>query len=1216
MVTKLKSKPAEDVSRATFPIVGVVASAGGLDAFKQLLSEVPADCEMAFILVPHLDPTCESQMVELLARVSLLPVVEAQQGMLVEANHVYVIPSKNFLTISDGILQLSEPTASQRRETAIDFFLRSLARDQGERSIGIVLSGTGSHGTLGIRDIKLAGGMAIAQQPTTAEFDSMPSSIISEEIADYVLPPAEMSATLIQYMQQPYINRPEPSIRDAGTDDEHLEAILGQLRKHSQYDFGSYRKVMIMRRIQRRMGLHHLERLDQYVERLTSDPKEAIALYRDLLISVTAFFRDPDAFEALSDRLLPDLTARDSARFPFRVWVPGCATGEEAYSLALLLIECVDKRNHTDLELPSSVKRVQVFASDVDESAIVTARAGIYPSSITSDVSQDRLKRFFTKEDENHYQIGKQLRESIVFSCQNVINDAPFSKIDLISCRNLLIYLEPEMQRKVISLFHFSLADHGVLMLGPSESITNSEHLFEPISKKWRIFQKVKSSRRTRVPFPLAAVQGVHAVKTLQPPSLPPRQGYRELVEKSLLRIYAPATALINRRYEVLYVTGPLVDYLEFPPGEPNHNVLSMCRPGLRAKLRFACQKSIAEESDTEVTAQMKRGDDVVECNIRVHILRPRPEAESQLLICFADKSSVAPISSAADISLATDVKCSSYSDQLERELESNSEELSGVIEELESANEDLKTSNEEIMSMNEELQSANEELETSKEELQSLNEELSTVNLELLEKVTELNVANNDILNLIASTKIATLFLDKDLMIQRFTPLTVELLNLRPTDIGRPISDITTRFIDNCLLSDCRKVIQGSTPIQSEINGENSRLYLRRILPYRSHSDKVAGVVITFVDLTDRLALEKSLKQSKDHLQAILDSAADAILTVNGKGIIASLNPATENLFGYLREDVLGKSILSLLSSVDDKPPSAASPNQAFSMSKSGTGVYQELTARRKDGSNFAVELTVNRIDHLSLFIVVIRDVSQRKELQSRILSIASDEQRRIGQELHDGTQQELTGLSLIAGTIEDFLNEKAQTVDSENRPFAFAHAELSRLKISASKLVQGLKESNKHVQSLAHGIMPVQVDAEGLQSALTELASATSIEGKVACHFICTDCFEIKSNTVATHLYRIAQEAINNALRHGKANDIRVSLVADQHRIQLEVRDDGIGVDIAALNVSGKVNHGVGLQIMEYRASVIDGVLNVLAGNNSGTVVRCTIPRQRSLE
>lgn len=1201
---------------AGFPIAGVVASAGGLDAFKQFLSAVPVDSDMAFVLVPHLDPTHESQMVSILSNHSLLPVVQASQGMVVKSNQVYVIPSKYFLTIDAGVLQLSEPPTPQGRETAIDFFLRSLAKDQGERSIGIVLSGTGCHGTLGIRDIKVAGGMAIAQQPNTAEFDSMPSSVIREGLADYVLPPAEMPAVLIQYTRQPYLNHAQRLLPDdEPNESENLASILGQLRKHTRYDFSSYRKNMVLRRIQRRMGLRHLETLEQYVETISEDPKEATALYRDLLISVTAFFRDPDAYSALREQLLIALADRDASRFPFRIWVAGCATGEEAYSLALLLIECLDDLAESNRHPLDAHRLIQVFASDVDESAIAIARAGIYPASIAGDVSQDRLNRFFTQTEDGHYRIGKQLRESIVFSKQNLISDAPFSKLDLISCRNLLIYLEPEMQQKVISLFHFALADDGLLMLGPSESIAQTDPLFDPISRKWRVFKRVSSSRRNRMPLPLGASRGLNGTGELECVDFPPRQTYKELVEKALIDFYAPATVLVNRRYELLYMTRQLVDYLEFPAGEPNLNLLSMCRPGLRTKLRFACQKVFSEEADVGIETQLKRGKDSIDCEVRIRLLKSRIESESLLLISFKDRAigENRYVSSSPELH---DSNQSSYTEQLERELKSNSEELGGVIEELEGTNEDLKTSNEEIMSMNEELQSANEELETSKEELQSLNEELSTLNLELLEKVTELDVANNDILNLLSSTEIATLFLDSQLLIQRFTPPTVKLLNVRSSDIGRPLSDITTRFVDASLLTDCRRVIREGLPIQGEIEVEESRMYLRRVLPYRSHGDQILGAVITFVDLTDRLVLEKSLKQSNSHLLAILDSAVDAILTVDNQGVVSRINPATERLFGYAAGDLIGKPFMFLVSAeAEGYKSEPSSEMQMRPMSFFGTGNFLEIPARRKDASVFDAELAVSRIDHLQLYIVVIRDVSQRKSLQKKVLEIASDEQRRIGQELHDGTQQELFGLSLIAATIRDFLKSSLESASDNQQDCVIDRGQLTRLEFNASKLVDGLSVANRHVQALSHGIMPVQIDVEGLISALTELARETSIDDKVSCHFVHSGSLTNQSNTVATHLYRIAQESINNAIRHGSAKNIFVSFSVDQHQVQLEISDDGTGLDLSAIQPGNKTHRGAGLQIMEYRANIIGGKLSIFAGADNGTIVRCTLPGVRAL-
>ena len=1109
MATELLSKPIRPASPTRFSIVGVVTSAGGLTALKQLLGAVEVDCGMAFVLVPHLDPKQDSQMVAILSRDCVLPVVEATDAMVPEANHVYVIPSKFYMTIRDGAFQLNEPTEPEVRETAIDIFLRSLAKDQGEHSIGIVLSGTGSHGTLGIRDIKLAGGMAIAQEPSTAEFDTMPASVIREGLSDYVLSPAEMPATLKRYMRQPYLNSAASPTLEIPADDSPLDAVFELLRKHTRFDFRCYRKAMVLRRIQRRMGLRQLETSAQYVLRLKDDPTEITALYRDLLISVTAFFRDPESYEALSAELRTKLVIRDADHFPLRVWVPGCATGEEAYSLAILLIECLDDRSEGSDDRPSISKPIQLFASDVDETAIATARTGIYPTSISTDVSKDRLKRFFMKAEDAHYQIGKQLRDAIVFSRQNVINDPPFSKLDLISCRNLLIYLEPEMQQRVLALFHFALVDDGLLVLGPAESLGEASDLFKPVSKKWRIFQKLPTKRRSQVAFPIATTNTTHSPQVNASIKISPRQAFKNLVEKSIITHHAPATVLVNRRYEVLYVTGPMVDYLEFPDGELTQSLLAMCRPGLRTKLRFACQKCIADETDSTFVTAVQRGEDSVQCGVHVRVAKLPGDAETLLLVNFVDEpsrsfnstNSKRPRGYFARLLHRIRMRSSnSWRDrpqqtperdhvhQLEQELQVNSEELGGVIAELEGANEDLKTSNEEVMSMNEELQSSNEELETSKEELQSLNEEFSTVNLELLDKVNALDVANNDILNLIASTEIATLFLDTALHIQRFTPPSVALYNLRLTDLGRPLADITPRFDDAELHGDCQKVVEGSAPIEREIVGHNSRLYLRRILPYRSRGDQVAGVVITFVDLTDQLTLERSLKESEDH-----------------------------------------------------------------------------------------------------------------------ILKVATEEQQRIGQELHDGTQQELTGLSLIAGSIEDLFAQKVQAVGDAHDSISFSHEEMLRCMETSSKLVRGLNEANRHVQSLSHGIMPVQIDAQGLQSALTELASATTMIGKVACSFVQHGAPSIESNTVATHLYRIAQEAVNNALRHGNATDIRISLSTNQDQTELEVSDNGVGVDEAKLRQHRR--EGKGLKIMEYRAHVIGGVLSISPGNNDGTIVQCSI-------
>lgn len=466
-------------SQADFPIVGIVASAGGLDAFKRFFKAMPADSGMAFVLIPHLDPTHESLMVGLLSKLTPMPVVEASQGMVVQINRVYIIPPRNFLAISQGHLQLSEPPPQLGWQTSIDFFLRSLAQDQHERAIGIVLSGTGSHGALGIREIKLAGGMVMAQAPETAEYDQMPKNSIATGLIDCILPPEQMPAALVNYVEQPYLSSVGKTLTPSDDSTDLLNQVLTLLHAKTKYDFRSYRTAMLWRRIQRRMSLAHMDSISHYFDLLQQRPEEATALYKDLLISVTAFFRDPDAYAVLEQELIPGLIARQPPETPIRVWVPGCATGEEAYSIAMLLLEGISaaKKNIS----------LQIFASDIDDDAIEVARAGIYPACVISDVSTERMHKFFSAVDDNHYQVKKLLRESIVFSHQNLISDAPFSKLDFISCRNLLIYLRPEVQQQVIELFHFALAEDGCLLLGPSETMGRTTELFETVSKKWRV---------------------------------------------------------------------------------------------------------------------------------------------------------------------------------------------------------------------------------------------------------------------------------------------------------------------------------------------------------------------------------------------------------------------------------------------------------------------------------------------------------------------------------------------------------------------------------------------------------------------------------------------------------------------------------------------------------------------------------------------------------
>jgi two-component system, chemotaxis family, CheB/CheR fusion protein len=1217
-----------------FPIVGIVASAGGLDAFKKFFLAMPPDSGMAFVLIPHLDPSHESLMVGLLGKLTSMSVFEAGHDVNVQANCVYIIPPNKFMAIANGRLQLSEPKKQHAWETSIDFFLRSLALDQKERAIGIVLSGTGSHGALGIREIKLAGGMAIAQQPETAEYDQMPANAIATGQVDCVLPPEQMPAALLNYVEHPYLNNVGEVASLSAESTDLLNQVLTLLQSRTKYDFRCYRKAMVLRRIQRRMSLVHIDSLNVYLEMLQQRPEEITALYKDLLISVTAFFRDAEAYSVLEQELIPALIARHTTESPIRIWVPGCATGEEAYSIAMLLIE--------GIEATQSPRNIQIFASDIDQDAIDVARAGIYPASISGDISPDRLNRFFAMVDYSHYQVNKHLRDLIVFSHQNLIADAPFSKLDLISCRNLLIYLELELQQKVIAMFHFSLSADGYLLLGPSETIGKLSDLFETVSKKWRIYRRIGPTRRDLI--------GIPFIKTEERPLSVPhkltaashRKGLKELTERLVLNEYAPAVALVNRKFEVLYVTGPLVNYLEFPLGEMTKDLLAMARTGLRAKLRVACNNAIRDiRTIVDTEARVKRNGHYYYCAITVRPVSEAKDPDGLMLVVFQDRGTQQSLDEGrlADSAIASrsprgtspsEMEVHQYEDsalvqQLEFELKSMSEELHSTIEEMESTTEELKTSNEEIMSVNEELQSANEELETSKEELQSLNEELSMVNSQLQDKVAELEKATDNLMNLMSSTEIATIFLDTDLNIKQFTPPTKLLLNLRPSDIGRPFREIAPKFPDDPMLSECQQVLGSLTPLEREVQTNESTYYLRRILPFRTADHQLGGVAITFIDLTQRKQAEArqreadlqsigALQEGRERMAAILNTASDAIFTMDQQGKIEIINWATEALFGYTRDELIGQHASLLIPSTFGGDRSVNFNDFAESGQSQIMGTVREVVARRKNGSLFPAEIAMSKVNHLGLFTGILRDISDRKKLQSHILEIASDEQRRIGHELHDGTQQELTGLTLFAGTLCDYLESSTRTKTTGGEAWMFEEQDLDKLKQTAARLLQGLKEANQHVHALSHGIMPVLIDAEGLQPALVELAAVTNEQQKVHCHIAFSGSSSVDNNSTATELYRIAQEALNNALKHGLADDILISLSQQDQQIILEVCDNGVGIDPQVKNGPGKVKSGLGLRIMEYRASMLGGVLQVARNTGRGTTVRCIVPTTKA--
>jgi two-component system CheB/CheR fusion protein len=868
--------PASDQPAVDFPIVGIGASAGGLTAFEAFFSGMPSEIDpgMAFVLVQHLAPDHKSMLTDLIRRYTRMQVFEVEDGMTVQINCAYIIPPGRDMAFLNGALHLLDPAAPRGQRLPIDFFFRSLAQDQRERAIGIVLSGTGSDGTLGVRAIKGEGGIVMAQTPASTEYDGMPRSAIATGLVDFELSPAEMAAQLIAYTTYAF-GKPPRSATALPKAENALKKLFVLLRAQTGHDFSQYKPSTIRRRIERRMAVHQIESMESYVKFIQQSDEEVDALFRDMLIGVTNFFRDPEAFTAIEELVIPKLLAGKSADAAIRVWVPGCSTGEEAYSLAILLAEC-------QAALKKSFK-VQVFATDIDSRAIATARAGIYPPSIAAELTPERLARFFSPEpggtDGNPpaYRIHKIIRDMLVFSEQNVIKDPPFSRMDLISCRNLLIYLDADLQKGLIPLFHYALNPAGVLFLGTSETVGEFGDLFAALDRKQKIYQRKEDLLGTHSPGrgwflpPMTAPDAV-PLRSGELPVPPRRLPLRELTEQALLQQVIQAGALVNAHGDILYLHGRTGMYLEPPAGEACvGNVLKMAREGLRRDLTTALHKAaLTGETVLCPGLRVRTNGDFTTVNLIVRPVSATPAASPEpplyLIIleqAMAGKSDQSGNPAPSD---TPDTRITA----LQRELRAKEEYLQTANEELETSNEELKSSNEEMQSVNEELQSTNEELETSKEELQSVNEELATVNSELQTKVADLLRANNDMNNLMAGTGIATIFVDHQLRIQRFTPAATKIINLISGDIGRSVGHIVSNLTAyDSIIQDIQAVLDTLVPKEADMQTADGRWYTMRIQPYRTMDNVIEGVVLTFVDVTAARELQERLRKSEEILQA-----------------------------------------------------------------------------------------------------------------------------------------------------------------------------------------------------------------------------------------------------------------------------------------------------------------------------------------------------------
>ncbi|BBK44411.1 protein-glutamate methylesterase [Allostella vacuolata] len=884
-----------------FPVVAIGASAGGLDACRKLVAGLPPGIGMAFILVQHLDPTHESMMVDLLAGHTTMPVQQVVDGALLEPDHLYVIPPGRYLALVDGALHLSQPAARHGTRLPFDFLLNSMAAACAGRSVCIVLSGTGSDGSLGLQAIKQQGGLAIVQDPGEAGYDGMPRSAIATGMVDLVLPVDKIPEALVA--------------RGRGTDGVasaaaaapgfRLGEVVDLLRQKTSHDFRLYKPGTLQRRIERRMAMAAIEPsdMDRYLAILRDDRQERDLLAKDLLIHVTSFFRDPRVFDRLAQTVIPDLVRERAPDLPLRIWIAGCSTGEETYSITMLFREAI--------AAAGVAVKLQVFASDVDADAIAVAREGVYPHTIEAEVSAPRLARFFTKEKQG-YRVAPDVRAAVVFSVQDVLSDPPFSRIDLVSCRNLLIYLGPEAQAKVIALFHFALRPGGILLLGSAETPGNLEGRFAVLAKSERIYRHVGRSRPGEIGLLMGGGDGIRPLARPGQTAAASRETMlSDLCRRIVLDSYAPAAVLVTRRYQCLYLLGATDRYLRVASGHPSHDLLAMAPPGLRTKLRSAIQQ-VGLDHPQVTMAGGRVGAGTAAIRFRIDVRLVQGDGEELVLVAFVDEPTP-DLRRVRGLSLAERTRVG----ELELELEATRTELQGAIHNLELSSEEQRAINEEALSVSEEYQSTNEELLTSKEELQSLNEELTALNSQLQETLERQRTTSDDLRNVLYSTDVATLFLDIGLNIRFFTPATKALFNVLPADIGRPLADLHSLASDVGLPADVRTVLQNLSALDREIETEAGTCFNRRILPYRTHDNDVQGVVITFTDITDRKNAAKALDAAKRQADAA-NAAKSRFLAAASHDLRQPLQALTL-LHGLLAKTTQGDAGKRLLARLDE---------------------------------------------------------------------------------------------------------------------------------------------------------------------------------------------------------------------------------------------------------------------------------------------------------
>ncbi|MBI2873774.1 MAG: PAS domain S-box protein [Firmicutes bacterium] len=977
---------------ALFPVVGIGASAGGLGAVKKLLEHLPSDTGLAFLFVQHLDPQQPSYLASILAKVTPMPVIEASTGLAVRPNHLYVIPPGSNLTLAQGILYVTPRGVGPGPYYTIDHLFQTLAIDQSALAIGVVLSGGGFDGTVGLRAIKEAGGITFAQDEMSAEHPDMPRNAIDNGYVDYVLAPEAIAQRLAEIRTHLHLMS-ESRVEVSEADDQVFRAILRMVRSFAGVDFSLYRDTTIRRRIMRRMAIRSRRSLSDYYQLLKAERTEVEALYHDSLINVTSFFREPDMGDALKTIVFPRLVEGKSSSMPLRIWVPGCSTGQEPYSLAIALLEFYDDRHGRP--------PVLIFATDVNESVLQKARAGVYPESIEAEVSPGRLRRFFHKED-HLYRIDQSVRDLCIFGRQNITADPPFSHLDLISCRNLFIYLATPVQKRVVPLFHYALNVPGFLVLGSAESVGEHTDLFEVIDRKYKIYAKKTTGASRILDLAVGDKQSGLAIATRWPDSTgssPP--GFQREADRILLRRFTPPGVLVNENLDIVRFHGQTSPYLGPPPGEPTMNLLKMVRTDLFTALRRALAESKEHKRPARhdgIRLRANGGKRVISVETIPITSAGAEVADRCFLVLFhevesshpgslpPDQDARAQAAAAVEESVKKEGEHPAFEEGsevavLRQELATAKEYLQAMMEQQDAVNEELRSANEEILSSNEELQSTNEELETSKEELQSTNEELITVNERLQYINGELDKTNNDLINLLASTQIPVIMIGRDLRIRRFTESAKETFNLVSKDVGRSIRYLNEAVPMTDFEELVSKVVAEVQPLEQEVRARNDHWYVLRIYPYLTTDHKIDGAVVVLLDIDALKRTENELRAAEERLRSVMDKVVNGIITTDKGGHIQSFNPAAERLFGYSRSEAIGQNAKVLLYEFDQSEDEGVRSNNGENWQTTILGGWHEVTGKRKDGSTFPMELAVSEFHVGSqLFTWIVRDITERK--------------------------------------------------------------------------------------------------------------------------------------------------------------------------------------------------------------------------------------------